>query len=416
MSLRGYWCRNNWVQAAPERGRVRAQRGRFAAASIPMLLMFGVLLFWPLVRADGQGFVFNAISPMRVGAGNSLTLTLSVTPLPWDGVMFGHGGLAPANSFPINASLDSTSGNFTWVPNTNQLGANGITVWAFEPSAQWVSNYTTFTVTVTNVATPVSGIVIDPIGPQPVVEGTTLTFTNHAQATDDPAKALVFSLISAPSGATMINNSLTSGVFTWTPTAAQALTPSYTIREMVAEPSASVTNYQNFQVTITRSNNCAQLDEFLAAVQQGGYFLLSNCTTIVLPSTLTISKSVILDAGTANVTIAGNSSNRLFTVQSGVANFTLRGITLSGGQDANGGALYINQGATVLLTNCTLVGNRATGSNRVAGTVGASGGVDGGNGGNGTAGKSALGGAIHNLGDLTVLNCQFPPTRPPGGA
>jgi hypothetical protein len=377
--------------------------------------MFGVLLFWPLVRADGQGFVFNAVSPGSVGAGNSLTLTLSVTPLPWDGVMFGHGGAAPANSFPTNASLDSTSGFFAWTPNTNQLGVNRITIWAFEPSAQWVSNYTTFTVTVTNVATPVSGIVIDPIGPQPVVEGTTLTFTNHAQATDNPANALVFSLINAPSGATMINNSLTSGVFTWTPTASQALTPSYTIREMVTEPSASVTNYQDFQVTVTRSNNCAQLDEFLAAVQQGGYFLLSNCTTIVLPSTLTISKSVTLDAGTANVTIAANSSNRLFTVLAGVANFTLRGITLSGGQDANGGALYINQGATVLLTNCTLVGNSATGAKGLVGIVGSSGGINGGNGGNGTTGKSALGGAIHNLGSLTALNCVFATNSAFGG-
>src|ERR1035437_10392437 len=168
MSSRGYWCMNNRLQASPERERVRAQRGRFAASSLPMLLMFGVLLFWPLVRADGQGFVFNAISPRSVGAGKSLTLTLSVTPLPWDGVIFGHGGAAPANSFPTNASLDSTSGYFAWTPNTNQLGVNRITVWAFEPSAQWVSNYTIFTVTVTNVATPVSGIVIDPIGPQPV--------------------------------------------------------------------------------------------------------------------------------------------------------------------------------------------------------------------------------------------------------
>ena len=148
-----------------------------------------------------------------------------------------------------------------------------------------------------------------------------------------PTTLLVFSLLNAPGGATITNNSPTSGVFTWTPTAAQAATPSYTIREIVTEVSGSGSNYQDFQVTVTRTNDCAQLDEFLAAVQQGGYFLLSNCTTIVLTNTLTISKSVTLDGGPNNVTIAGNNLFRLFTVLPGVTNFTLRGLTLSGGQD-----------------------------------------------------------------------------------
>ena len=40
---------------------------------------------------------------------------------------------------------------------------------------------------------------------------------------------------------------------------------------------------------------------------QGGYFLLTNCSTIVLTNTLTISKSVILDGGSSGVTIAGNN-------------------------------------------------------------------------------------------------------------
>ena len=192
-----------------------------------------------------------------------------------------------------------------------------------------------------------------------MAEGTTLTFTNHAHATDNPNNALVFSLLNAPGGATLTNNSPTSGVFTWTPTAAQALTPSYTIREIVTEPATSGSNYQDFQVTVTRTNDCAQLDEFLAAVQQGGYFLLSNCTTIVLSNAVTISNSVTLDAGSNNVTIAGQRLAQLFTVLPGVTNFTLRGLTLSGGQNANGGSLYISPGAVVVLTNCTFAGSRA---------------------------------------------------------
>ena len=83
-------------------------------------------------------------------------------------------------------------------------------------------------------------------------------------------------------------------------------------------------------------------------------------------------------------------------------NFTLRGLTLSGGQDASGGSLYISQGAAAVLTNCTFVGNRAVGANGSSGANGASG-LDGGNGGNGTGGGSGFGGAIHNLGNLTAL-------------
>ena len=233
---------------------------------------------------------------------------------------------------------------------------------------------------------------------------------------DNPNNALLFSLINAPSGASLANNSPTSGVFTWTPTSAQAATPSYTIREVVTEVGGSGSNYQDFQVTITRTNNCAQLDQFLAAVQQGGYFLLSNCTTMVLSNALTISNSVTLDAGANNVTIAGQGRSRLFTVLPGVTNFTLRGLTLSGGQDANGGSLYISPGAVVTLTNCTLAGNGAVGASGVAGNDANSGGNYGQNGGNGTAGAPALGGAIYNLGSLSVWNSSFLTNRASGGS
>ena len=367
--------------------------------------------------ANGASFVVNPISPRTNAVGSNLALTLSVSPLPENGVWFGHGGAAPANSFPTNAFLDSSSGNFVWVPNTNQLGANSIIVWAYQRSNILNSNYTTFTVTVTNPATPVSGVVIDAIAPQTVAEGTTLTFTNHAHAIDNTNSALVFSLINAPAGASITNNSPTSAVFTWTPTVAQAVIPiPYVIREMVTEPSASVSNYQDFLVTVTLTNNCAQYAEFLAAVAKGGPdpVMLTNCQTIVLTNTLTISNDVTLDGGAIGVTIAGNSLFRLFTVLPGVT-FTLRGITLSGGLDPNGGGLYVSPGASVVLTNCTFFGNRATGASGVAGATGSNG-ANGGNGGNGTSGGSALGGAIYNQGNLTALGCQFLTNSAAGGS
>ena len=176
----------NSVQATPEHGWGRTQRGRLVATLLSRSLAFGLFLLWPLVHANGQSFTFNPISPKAVAVGNNLTLTLSVTPLPPDGVLFGHGGAAPANSFPTNAFLDSISGVFNWTPNQYQLGVNSITVWAFEPSNLYNSNYTTFSVIVTNALPPVGGVVIDTIPPQTVAEGATLIFTNHARATRQP--------------------------------------------------------------------------------------------------------------------------------------------------------------------------------------------------------------------------------------
>ena len=412
---------NNWIQLTPERVPRRPQRRRFPATSIPILLflLLGGLLIWSPPARGASQIVIVPVSPTSVLVGTTLTIKISVfnTDIrPPNQVVF---QAYPFGGWPAGASLtplDITNTTFTWAPTTAQVGTTNLTVSAFDLQSFGLnSNAMTFTVTVTNAVTPVSAVVIDPILPQAISEGGTLSFTNHAHATDSPANALVFSLVNAPSGASMTNNTPTSGVFTWKPTAAQAANPSYTIRELVTEPSASASNFQDFSVTVTRTNNCAQLDAFLAAVQQGGYFPLSNCTTIVLTNTVTISNSVILDAGTNNVTIAGNNLFRLFTVLPGVSNFTLRGLTISGGQDANGGGLFINQGATVVLTNCTFTGNRAVGANGAAGAVGSSGGVSGGNGGDGIGGGSALGGAIYNLGSLTALSCQFLTNSGSGG-
>ena len=59
--------------------------------------------------------------------------------------------------------------------------------------------------------------------------------------------------------------------------------------------------------------------DFVAAVARGGYFPLTNCSTIVVTNTLTISNPVILDGGPNRATITGNGLLRLFTVQPGAS-------------------------------------------------------------------------------------------------
>jgi hypothetical protein len=404
----------NSVQATPERGRGHTQRGRLAATLLSRFFAFGFFLLWPLVRVDGQSFGINPIDDRSVPINTSLVVQVTLTDpnIPPSQLNFTLSSNRPRTD-ATNASISLNYGVFTWTPAEAQVVTFTVTAMSLISLYQ---TSTDFTVIVTNTGPPVGGVEIDPIPPQTVAEGATLIFTNNARATDNPNNSLVFSLVGAPSGASIINNTPTSGVFTWTPTSTQAATPIYTIREIVTEVGASGSNYQDFQVTVTRTNNCAQLDEFFAAVQQGGYFLLSNCTTMVLSNALTISNSVTLDAGLNKVTIAGQNRSRLFTVLPGVTNFTLRGLTLSGGQDANGGCLYINPGAVVTLTNCTLTGNGAVGAIGLAGNDANSGGSYGKNGGNGTAGAPALGGAIYNLGSLTVCGSYFLTNRAAGGS
>ncbi|GEM_PF-2537670 len=303
---------------------------------------------------------------------------------------------------------------FTWTPTGAQVPSTNNRVTVLVSGGGFLPGAGSFSVTVsTNVAPPVNQVVIDPIPPQTVAEGTTLIFTNHARATENPDSPLVFSLVNPPEGAQITNNSPTSGVFTWRPTAIQAATPFYTIREVVTEPSTSVSSTQDFQVTVTLTNNCSQYEDFVAAVARGGYFPLTNCSTIVITNTLTVSSNLVLDGGPNRATLSGNGQLRLFTVQSNVS-LTLNSLTLVGGNDPGGGAVYVSPGASLLLTNCILAGNSAAGPDGAAGANG-SGGSYGDNGSRGTAGAPAAGGAIYNLGASTAIGCQFLTNQASGG-
>ena len=406
---------NKRIQATPACRFNDPLRSRYSATYLLVLVLLGGLPVWSPMRADAQFFQINHIPNQTVLTNTPITpIQVLVTDQTIPAAALGYLLLPGLTTTDATNAIISTTGLIQWTPTEAQVVSFSVVV--TDKRVGGFQTSTNFTVTVTNAATPVGQVVIDTIPPQTITEGTTLIFTNSAHATDNPTNALVFGLLNAPSGATLTNNSPTSGVFTWTPTAAQAVTPSYTIREVVTEVSTSSNSFQDFQVTVTRTNDCAQLDAFLAAVQQGGYFLLSNCTTIVLTNTLTISNNLTLDAGASSVTIAGNNLSRLFTVLPGVTNFTLRGITLSGGQDVSGGGLYISQGAVAVLTNCTFVGNRAMGADGSAGADGSSGGGDGGNGGAGTGGGTGFGGAIYNLGSLGVLGCQFLTNSAVGGS
>jgi hypothetical protein len=153
-----------------------------------------------------------------------------------------------------------------------------------------------------------------------------------------------------------------------------------------------------------------------AALAGGGIVTFSNDCAITIVQEIAINEAdTTIDAGGFNVLISASNSVPLFDVTS---NLVLLGLSLVNGQNTNagGGALYIRPGAVVSATLCTFAGNTAVGANGLSGANGATNSTStGGNASAGTQGTSGLGGAIDNLGTLTLLNCTLANNTATGG-
>ena len=157
----------------------------------------------------------------------------------------------------------------------------------------------------------------------------------------------------------------------------------------------------------------------LQKTSDGTVTFFEDCNlTLSGPITIGANTVLVIDAQDNAVTINGGGKGPIFILQTNVSLF-ISGITFSGGVNSNGGAFYIDKRCQVTLTNCTFSGNTALGSNGTAGVNG----IDtqstygnGQSGGNGYAGTNGLGGAIYNLGRLTLLNCALTGNSAIGGA
>jgi hypothetical protein len=133
--------------------------------------------------------------------------------------------------------------------------------------------------------------------------------------------------------------------------------------------------------------------------------------------TLTSGTTLTIDSQGYNVSFAGGGNGPLFILRTNV-NLKIIGITLSGGVNTNGGALYIDKNCEVLITNCVVTGNSAVGPNGTPGANGRSATYTYANGDNGTSGypgTNGFGGAIYNLGRLTLINCLLANNSVTGG-
>src|SRR5262249_16971232 len=130
---------------------------------------------------------------------------------------------------PSGAAIDATTGLFTWTPTEAQgPGTYSITVRVTDNGSPVLTDSQTFSVTVNEVNRPP---VLAAVANQTVNVGTPLSLTLSATDPDLPANVLTYSAVGLPTGATL---DPVTGVFTWTPSAAQG-GGTYTIRFRVTD-------------------------------------------------------------------------------------------------------------------------------------------------------------------------------------
>jgi hypothetical protein len=160
--------------------------------------------------------------------------------------------------------------------------------------------------------------------------------------------------------------------------------------------------------------DCSE-DSFDTAIANDGEADFTEDCSIVLTSTFVVEGDVTIDGGGNAVSISATNGIQMFYVTDG-SSLTISGVTLTGASISNivaggfqltGAAIFVEPGGTVVLTSCTVAGNTVFGAQGMDGMAGGGGTGKGQSGTRGTTGGAAMGGAIYNLGDLTVDTCTF---------
>lgn len=151
-------------------------------------------------------------SPITIDTGDILTFTCSSTDsdLPAQDRSYSLGAGAPAN-----ATIDDTSGFFSWAVAPEDSGTNVVTLIVTDTGSPQLSGSQNITVIVNTVNTPPR---LNSINDLVVENGSGGSFTFDAFAEDDdlPEQTLTYSMSGAPAGATL---NPSTGAFSWTPSA-----------------------------------------------------------------------------------------------------------------------------------------------------------------------------------------------------
>lgn len=228
-------------------------QGRFPDGNVA-----GVYYFMPTPTPRTNNVVTNniyapvlaTIPDYTIPEGATLSFTATATDADFPQQTLTYSLVAGA---PQGAMIGSVGGDFSWIPNESQGGTTyPITVKVFDNGDPALEDTKTFNVTVTEVN---SAPTLTAVTNQSVNPGAALNVPMSASDPDLPAQTLSFSLLAGPSGAS-INSG--SGLFTWTPSQAQASTTNVIVVVVADNGSPSLSATQSFTVIVGAGNACPQ--------------------------------------------------------------------------------------------------------------------------------------------------------------
>ena len=287
------------------------------------------------IRVTGSGGnadpVLQAVDPKSVNELATLSFTATATDGDGDTLTFSLAGTPPPG-----ASINSTSGAFSWTPTERQDGMHTITVLVSDGSGGTDSEDVTVTVAEVN-----EDPVLNPISPRSVNKLEALTFTATASdgdVIDGVDDALEFSLTgTTPSGAS-INS--TSGAFSWTPTASQVGEHTVTVQ---VKDGSNATDSEDVAVTVTESNENPVLGAIGAkSVDELAELAFNATATDGDGDALTFSLAGTPPTG-ASITSAGAFSWTPSESQDSVRTITIQVEDGNGGSDSEDVTVTINE-------------------------------------------------------------------------
>ncbi|MFH2063584.1 MAG: putative Ig domain-containing protein [Pseudomonadota bacterium] len=145
--------------------------------------------------------VLNTIGNKSINENQTLNFTVSATDPDGDGISY------TASDLPSGATLNPSTGAFSWSTDYGDAGTYNVTFTAKDNGTSNQTDSETITITVGNINRPP---LLNAIGDQSVSENETLRFT--LSATDPDGDDLAYSATGLPSGASL---NPATGVFNW---------------------------------------------------------------------------------------------------------------------------------------------------------------------------------------------------------
>jgi hypothetical protein len=149
---------------------------------------------------------------------------------------------------PAGATFNAATRTFTWTPREDQgPGTNAVTLRVTDNGLPNLSDFETITIVVAETDSPP---VLAFITNQTVTAGTQLTITNAAVDADISTNNLSFTFDPGTPGGASINP--TSGLFTWTPAAAQAPSTNLITVRLTDNGSPTFSDAKTFSIVVNR--------------------------------------------------------------------------------------------------------------------------------------------------------------------